>query len=127
MDLWDGHWFDTSTGDVAVIDQVAAENLGVGLGDTVEIPPGLHGSALAVKIVGIVHKPVFFAQHSATMYLPMETLQHFTGQNNPPLVSSISINLRPNLDPEAFKDRWTAKLAMVDPALRVQLRRENSG
>jgi putative ABC transport system permease protein len=127
MDLWQGHWFDASTGNVAVIDQVGAEKLGAGIGSWLTIPPGGHNAALTVKIVGIVHKPVFFAQRAATMYLPMETLQHFTGQDIPPLVSTISINLRSGTNEEEFAKRWTEKLAKVDPALRIRLRPENSG
>jgi putative ABC transport system permease protein len=127
MDLRKGKWFDTSTGDEGVIDQVGAEKLAIGVGSSVAIPPGGHNVPLTVKIVGIVHKPVFFAQRAATLYLPIETLQHFTGQDNPPLVSTISINLRPGVDESGFEKAWTEKLAKIDPALRVRLRPENSG
>jgi putative ABC transport system permease protein len=127
MDLRKGKWFERSTGNDVVIDQVGAEKLGVDIGSSVAIPPGGHDKPLTVKIVGIVHKPVFFAQRAATMYLPIETLQHFTGQDKPPLVSTISINLRPGVDESGFEKAWTQKLAKIDPALRVRLRPENSG
>jgi putative ABC transport system permease protein len=127
MDLRKGKWFDKSTGDEAVLDQVGAEKLGVDIGSSVTIPPGGHEASLTVKIVGIVHKPVFFAQRAATMYLPIETLQHFTGQDKPPLVSTISINLHTGVDESAFEKAWVQKLVKIDPALRLRLRPENSG
>lgn len=124
LDLWSGSWFNTSTGDVAVIDQVASDRMGAGIGDQI-IVPGMH--KLTLKIIGIVHKPVFFAERGATIYLPMETLQHFTGQDNPPMVSTISINLRQKTDFDAFQKRWTARLAAMDPNLRLRARRQSSG
>jgi putative ABC transport system permease protein len=126
FDLRAGRWFDASTGNDAVIDQVAAEKIGAHIGDSAIIP-GVHEDKLTLKIVGIVHKPVFFAQHSATIYLPIETLQHFTGQDNPPIVSSININLKSNADFDAFQKRWNERLAQIDPSLRLRARRQTSG
>jgi len=125
MTLIDGQWFDGSTGNEAVVDQFTAEKIGEGVGDQIEVP-GIN-SKLKLTIVGIVHKPVFFAQHSATIHIPMETLQHFTGADNPPQVSSISINLRDKVNFDAFERRWTARLAQVDSSLRLRARRQNSG
>jgi len=124
MDLTDGRWFNTSTANEAVVDQVAAEKIGVGIGEDVVVP-GIH--KLTLRIVGIVHKPVFFAQHSATIYVPMETLQHFVGEDNPPLVSSISINLKGKSNFEAFEQRWNTRLLQIDPNLRLRARRQTSG
>jgi putative ABC transport system permease protein len=124
LELDKGRWFDAADGNYAVIDQVAAEKIGLGLGDSVEIP-GL--SKLTLKVVGIVHKPEFFSQRWATVYLPIETLQHFIKEDKPPLVSRISIYLHENANFDAFKQRWTARLAQVDPNLRLRMRRENAG
>ncbi|MDP9172491.1 MAG: ABC transporter permease [Planctomycetota bacterium] len=124
QDLRAGKWFDLSSGNVAVVDQVAIEKLGIQLGDDVEIP-GLH--PLTLKIQGVVHKPTFFAQHAASLYVPMETLQRFTGQDNPALVTRISIDLRAGADYNAFKQRWTDRLATIDKNLRLHMRRENAG
>ncbi|MGD0388089.1 MAG: FtsX-like permease family protein [Tepidisphaeraceae bacterium] len=126
LDLIDGQWFNASIGNDAVLDQVAAEQMGVKVGDSLDLP-GLHTSSLRVRVIGIVHKPVFFAQRGATIYLPMETLQHFTAQDNPPLVSSISVNLHGKADFDAFQKRWTARLAQVDPSLQLRMRRQNAG
>ena len=126
LDLTDGRWFNASVGNEAVVDQVAAQQMGVKIGDRLDLP-GLHKASLVVRVIGIVHKPVFFAQRGATIYLPMETLQHFTGQDHPPLVSSISINLRGKADFDAFEKRWTARLALVDRGLHLHMRRQNAG
>ena len=126
LDLTDGRWFNASTGNDAIIDQVAAEQMGVAIGDSLDLP-GIHRSSLRVRIVGIVHKPLFFAQRGATIYLPIETLQHFTGQDNPPLVSTISVNLHAKADFDAFQKRWTARLALVDRSLQLRMRRQNPG
>ncbi len=124
LDLTDGHWFDTATGNVAVADQVAAEKLGINTGDSVKLP-GLH--PISVKVIGIVHKPEFFSDRWATIYLPMETLQHLAQEDHPPLVSRISIYLRDSTNFDAFKHRWTDQLAKIDPNLHIRMRRENAG
>ncbi len=124
LDLTDGHWFDTPDGNVAVADQVAAERLGLGIGDSVKLP-GLH--PISVKIVAIVHKPEFFADRWATIYLPIETLQRLAGEDHPPLISRIGIYLRDGANFDAFKRRWTDRLAQIDPNLHVRMRRENTG
>ncbi|MGD0464021.1 MAG: FtsX-like permease family protein [Tepidisphaeraceae bacterium] len=124
LDLTHGRWFDTPDGNVAVVDQVAAEKLGLGMGDAVKLP-GLH--PISLKIVGIVHKPEFFADRWATLYLPIETLQRLAGEDHPPLVSRISIYLRAGANFDAFKQRWTARLAQLDPNLRIRMRRQNAG
>ena len=124
LDLRDGRWFKTAQGNEAVVDQVAAEKIGVGIGDEITVP-GI--KKLTLRIVGIVHKPVFFSQHTATIYLPIETLQHFAGEDNPPLVSSISVSLRDKVDSEAFQKRWTERLRQIDPSLRLRARRQSSG
>jgi putative ABC transport system permease protein len=124
LDITAGHWFDSSDGNLVVVDQVAAERLEVAVGDTVKLP-GLH--PLTVKVVGIVHKPEFFADRWASIYLPIETLQHLAQEDHPPLVSRISIFLRGGANFESFKQRWTDRLAKIDPNLRLRMRRENAG
>jgi putative ABC transport system permease protein len=124
LDLTAGSWFKTSNGNEAVIDQVAAATIGVGIGDQIVVP-GI--KKLTLRIIGIVHKPVFFAQHAATIYLPIETLQHFAGEDNPPMVSTISVNLRDKTNFDAFQQRWNARLRQIDPSLRLRARRQSSG
>lgn len=124
LDLRDGRWFKTSDGNEAVLDQVAAGKLGVGIGNQIDVP-GI--KKLTLTIVGIVHKPVFFAERAATIYLPIETLQRFTGEDNPPLVSTISVNLRDKVNFDAFQQRWTERLKEIDPNLRLRARRQSSG
>lgn len=126
LDLNDGRWFRTSDAMEAVLDDVAAEKMGVGIGDRLKIP-GLRNSSLTVTVVGTVHKPEFFSQRAATIYLPIETLQHFTGQDNPPLVSSISVNLHAGADFDAFESRWSKRLAQIDPGVHLRMRRKNAG
>jgi putative ABC transport system permease protein len=126
LDVSSGEWFNTATGNVAVMDQVGAKKIGVDVGDTIKLP-GLKGNALELKVIGMVHKPTFFAEHSATVYLPLETLQHFTGQDNPPQVSRIAIKLRANSDLNQFAKHWTARLAAIDTNLHLRMRRDNAG
>jgi putative ABC transport system permease protein len=126
LDLNDGRWFRASDAREAVVDDMATEKMGVNIGDTVEIP-GVHGVALALKIVGTVHKPVFFSERAATIYLPLDTLQHFTGQDNPPVVSTISVDLHAGVDFDAFEARWTQRLAKLDPSVHLRMRRKNPG
>jgi putative ABC transport system permease protein len=125
LSVTDGKWFDTATGNWAVVDQIAQEKLGVGVGNTISIPS--IDSRLDLVIVGVVHKPTFIAQRTPTIYLPMETFQHFTGQDHPPQVSRLNINLRADANFDAFKSRWTARLASIDNNLRLHMRRDNAG
>jgi putative ABC transport system permease protein len=124
MDLTDGVWFKSSDGNEAVVDQVAAGTIGARIGDEIDIP-GIN--KLTLKIVGIVHKPVFFAQHAPTIYVPMNTLQHFADEDNPPMVSTISINLKDKANFAAFQERWTERLKQIDPSLQLRARRQASG
>ena len=122
LPLTAGHWFDATTPDAAVIDQVTQEKLGLQVGDTVTLP-GI--KPLTLQIVGAVHKPGFIAQQSATLYLPLATLQHFTAQDNQ--LSRINIDLKSGSDFDAFKARWNKKLAALDGNLKLQMRRDNAG
>ena len=118
-----GSWFDTSNGDVAVIDQVAAEKLGVSLGEVFSLPgPNL---TLKVKVVGIVQKPNILASKVQSVYLPLQTLQHFTSPAGPATVNRIMIDLRPSADLDAFTARWNKRLVAIDPSLGIRTARDN--
>jgi putative ABC transport system permease protein len=119
-----GEWFASATGNVAVVDQVAAEKLGVKVGDFVAVP-GL--KQISLQIIGIVHKPTFFAQQNATMYVPIETLQHFTDLYDPPMVTRISIDLHSGVNFDEFKREFSEKLAASEPTATLHMRRDNAG
>jgi putative ABC transport system permease protein len=82
-----------------------------------------------VHVIGLVKgKPAFFAQNSApVIYVPLETLQHFTGQDNPPVVSRIGIYIRSGASFDDFKTRWTDRLAKLDTNLVLQMKRDSGG
>jgi putative ABC transport system permease protein len=124
LELTSGRWFDVSDSKQAVLDQIAAEKFGLRVGKDIRLP-GLH--PVSLRIIGIVHKPEFFGRRWVTAYVPMDTLQHFTGEDDPPLVSRISIDLREKSDFDGFQRRWTARLAKTDPNLRLRMRRESAG
>jgi putative ABC transport system permease protein len=126
LDLNFGRWFETSDALEAVVDDIATEKMGVGVGDMLKIP-GVSGRDLSVRVVGTVHKPVFFSERTATIYLPLATLQRFTGQDNPPVVSSIVVNLHAGADFDAFESRWSQRLATLDPNVHLRMRRKNPG
>jgi len=123
MEINSGRWFESPGGNFAVIDQVAQDKLGINIGDNLELP-GLH--KLNLKVLGIVHKPTLFAERWPTIYLPIETLQHFTDQDNPPLVSRITLFLKDSADFAAFQKRWTDRLASMDANLRLRMRRDTA-
>jgi putative ABC transport system permease protein len=123
LQISQGNWFDTPTGDVAVIDEVAAEKLDVKLGEWFTLP-GPSGS-LRLKVVGIVHKPKILASHIQSIYLPLQTLQKFSAPNHPPRVNRVMIDLKTGANLDAFVARWDKKLAAVDPNLKLRLARDN--
>jgi ABC-type lipoprotein release transport system permease subunit len=109
-----GKWFDTPDGDVAVIDQVAAERMKVGVGDTFTLP-GPEGD-LKLKVVGIVQKPQILAEHVQSIYVPLKTMQNFL---NPVGITRVLIDLKPGTDAAAFIADWKPKVRQFDPSLAI--------
>jgi putative ABC transport system permease protein len=130
MRMHEGTWFNTDDDNVAVIDQVAAhllkdsdpdieESPTAQLGETFEVP-GPNGGRLRLKIVGIAHKPAFFASHVQTIYVPIRTLQRFADPKDPNRVTRIMIELKENASDDAFAARWKPRLAAMDPELQLR-------
>jgi putative ABC transport system permease protein len=135
LKLLAGAWFDQPEGDVAVIDQMAArvirdvdawrtgpEGPSVGLGETIQIA-GADGP-LRLQVVGIVHKPGILASAIQTIYLPLNTLRRFVAPDQRDALTRIWIDLQTDSDQQAFKERWTTRLAAIDPSLRLRLTRD---
>ncbi len=124
MRMHAGKWFDAADGNVAVIDQVAAETtLETGLGGTFFIP-GVK-DRLKLTVVGIAHKPAIMARHIQTVYVPLKTLQRFAMPDDPARVSTILIQLNDGVDARRFADRWIARLGKIDPGLKIRLASDN--
>ena len=122
LELHQGRWFDTDDGDVAVIDQVAAQNLHAGVGGTITLPTP--DKTLRLTVVGVVQKPAVLASHIQSVYLPLGTLQKFLRPGQPPGVNRVMIDLKPKTSLAAFADRWRPRLATVDPDLTLRLGRD---
>lgn len=122
LKLREGEWFDTDDGNVAVLDQVAAEVMKVKVGDEAVIP-GVDRQ-LRVRVVGIIHKPQFLAQHMQTVYVPLKTLQRFMFPGEPGRLTRVLITFQPGTDAQAFADRWKPRLEGIDPSLRVSLAKD---
>src|SRR5688572_2894677 len=118
-----GSWFDSAAGNVAVVDQVAAEKLKVKVGDTFELP-GVTAK-LPLKVVGIVHKPGILAAHIQSIYVPLHTLQAFALPEDPQQVSRLMIDLQGGSSSESFERRWGEKLKGTDPLLRLKMAAES--
>ncbi len=117
-----GGWFNTPDGDVAVVDQVAAEKTGAPLGGTFTLP-GPNG-AIKLKVVGIVQKPQVLAAHIQSIYLPLETLQKFLNPKKPPAVNRVMVDLKPGVATDPFVARWQPKLFKTDKRLTMRLGRD---
>lgn len=117
--LVQGRWFESSAGDQAVIDQVASQRLGVGLGESFLV--GGVDRKLKLQVVGVIHKPTILAGVIQTVYLPLQTLQGFVFPDRPHQVSRILIDLVPGADEQAFAARWQEKLSGIDPLLTLRL------
>ncbi|MGH7214861.1 MAG: FtsX-like permease family protein, partial [Tepidisphaeraceae bacterium] len=127
-----GTWFNEPTGDVAVLDQVAARvikdpehahtgedapSLAVGDSFTLPFPRG----RLDLKVAGIVRKPALLAMAIQTIYVPIETLQNITLPDEPARVTRVLIDLKPGIDADAFAKRWSERLIAIDPQLQLRL------
>jgi putative ABC transport system permease protein len=115
LTLLSGQWFPTSNGNDAVLDEFAAERLKVAVGDSITLPS--ERGALHLLVVGIVHMPEILAEAVKSIYVPLETLQHFEQMDIPePQVSRISIDFSTGVNPDEFASRWNARLAQIDAA-----------
>jgi putative ABC transport system permease protein len=112
-----GSWFETSTGDVAVIDQAAADVMHVKVGDNFSLPYA--GKKKDLTVVGIVHKPAVLAVHFPSIYVPLHTLQDLVGGDE--RVSEVQIDLKGDADSRAFAQRWQQTLAGRKPQLQIHL------
>jgi putative ABC transport system permease protein len=117
LPLEHGNWFDASTGDFAVVDQVVATILKVNVGDSFTL--NYADKKLTVKVVGIAHKPAVLAVHLRTIYLPLHTLQSFAGVEG--RLSTVMIDFKSEADPKAFADRWRPKVAAMNPPIQLHL------
>ncbi|HEY7116403.1 MAG TPA: FtsX-like permease family protein [Tepidisphaeraceae bacterium] len=115
-----GRWFDTPTGDVAVIDQQAAEVLKVKLGDTINLP-GLNGNR-KFTVVGICHKPAILAEKISWIYLPLRTCQELTNRKGQ--ITRILIQLSSASEDRAFAGRWEPRLKAINRDLTLRLARD---
>jgi len=136
IEMVKGAWFDTSEGNIAVIDDAAARLLadrdqspdytepGVSLevGDTFVLP-GVQRK-LELKVVGILHKPSIVAMANPSIYVPIETLRKFMQPQGPPITTRMMLQLRDGSE-DRFEARWTPKLAAADPLLRLRMARDN--
>ncbi|MEZ0263986.1 MAG: ABC transporter permease [Phycisphaerae bacterium] len=117
MALAGGKWFDTRTGDVAVIDQRCAELLKVGVGGTIILPaPG--DQKRPFKVVGICNKPGFFADKVSSVYVPLETAELLTGRKNEH--TRAMVRLHAPAKAGEFVDRWAPLVKAVDTDLRLK-------
>lgn len=117
MSMSEGHWFDSDTGDVAVVDQAVSELTKRGVGD--EITLQNQQNSLTLKVVGIVHKPTVLAEARPTVYIPLRTLQQFIEYG--PRVTRITVELQPGVSHQAFGQAWSQKLKELDPAAKLKL------
>ena len=125
LNLEAGQWFDASTGDVALPDQVAAESLKVKLGDTFWML-NADGSKHPLKVVGIVHKPEILARSSQSIYVPLDTLQRAQGvPADNPQVTRIAVDLKSNIDYAGWAAKWRQKLAGISPEIKLRMMKEN--
>ncbi len=119
MEMNAGGWFETSEGRLAVIDQIAAERLKVGVGGTFPLPTP--DGPVDFTVVGIVHKPTILASKQQTIYVPLGTLQRLAFPGQPPSVTRILIDLKGQNDFEGFAERWKKQLGAIDPRFKVRL------
>lgn len=118
--IQEGDWFDRSSGDVAVIDQKAAENMKVRIGDSIILPSP--SGKRTLKVVGICHKPAFFAERVQSIYVPLQTAQQVTGRGGD--ITRIMIRLKSATLDQSFASRWETRLKASHPELKLRLARD---
>ena len=118
-----GDWFGSSTGDVAVIDQVAADKLGVGVGDTFWSCQAPALSLKLPKVVGIVQKPLIPRRptfnRSICRWRRCRNSRCRT--NRAEVHNRVMIDLKINANLDLFVRRWQPKLTAIDPSMKLRL------
>ena len=123
LQLVSGNWFTGDSGNVAVIDQVAAEMLNIKVGGEFALPSSL--GPVKFRLVGIVHKPGILAAHIQTVYIPIRTLQQISMPGQPPQLTRVLLEFKPDRNADAIAARWQPKFTAADPLLKLKLTREN--
>jgi putative ABC transport system permease protein len=116
LELEDGKWFKGDDGDVVVIDQSTAAQLKVSPGGTLVLPN--LDRRLTLTVVGIIHKPAIIVEGRPVLYVPLRTLQRFTGLEG--RISRVLLALKQGVDVNAFDVEWTPKLEAISPGLRIK-------
>ncbi|HEV8292992.1 MAG TPA: ABC transporter permease, partial [Tepidisphaeraceae bacterium] len=116
-----GEWFKSDDGDFAVIDQEASNLLKAGAGDYILLPAT--PTPLKLKVTGVVHKPGIMASLQQTVYVPLRTLQRL--RKNQGELTTVLIDLKPNVDADAFAARWKPIMAAQTPPLKMSTARES--
>jgi putative ABC transport system permease protein len=139
MTMEKGAFFNTSEGNVAVIDQALAERVGEGVGDELTLPRTDSEEKLKLKIVGIVHKPEVMAAAQQSMYVPLRTLQRFLGWDKPqdsdqgPVsaaaenagqINRVTMEFNKDVDGHEFVKRMTPLLQKIDPNVKLRTTRD---
>jgi putative ABC transport system permease protein len=116
-----GQWFGGDDGDFAVIDQEASKILNAGAGDFILLPAT--PTPLKLKVTGVVHKPGIMASLQQTIYVPIKTLQKL--RKNQGELTTVLVDLKPNVDADAFAARWKPIMATQTPPLKMSTARES--
>jgi putative ABC transport system permease protein len=116
-----GDWFKGDDGDFAVIDQEASIMLKAGPGDFILLPAS--PTPLKLKVTGVVHKPGIMASLQQTIYVPLRTLQRLRKQQGE--LTTVLVDLKPNVDSDAFAARWKPIMATQTPPLKMSTARES--
>lgn len=114
----------------AVISSETAKRMQIQLGDSVLVAARGGGSPCQVKIIGIVTEvgsPGVPGQRmmpgssrgpaSAALYVPMALAEDVLGDS---LISYIGISLKPEVESDSFRAKWSAILAKANPPLLLQ-------
>jgi putative ABC transport system permease protein len=116
LQMESGKWFDSSSGNYTVVDQVLAERLKLSVGGHITLAGP--DKPLRLEVVGVVHKPAILASDVQTAYVPLETLQRFS--DRPGQINRVMITLKHAADADAFKAEWLPKVEAIDPLLAIK-------
>jgi putative ABC transport system permease protein len=121
LKLDSGRWFNPGE-DAFVVDSNLAERQKLKVGDKLKLR-GQHGD-LELPVVGIVHLTAAFGPFGHNkIYAPLAVAQQFVYGGGRDVYTSLSLEFQPNVDAQRFLNDWAARLATIDPLLRMKLTR----
>lgn len=121
----EGRWFTEREKNAIVIDENAADIMGISVGDRVRFARGAGDNGpLELTVTGIVRQISFLKGFFRVAYLPLTTAGEFVNPDRPGDLTKIRGEFNVGVDAEVFSFDWSSRIARIDEQIRFKLIRD---